>query len=254
MAASCGLVTGPGSRVAAVWTSRAADRSRSCSRSSAGAVTSSARRALMAWVRERMAVWWATRSDRIISTWPLPALGGRLPVRPARPWPPRPRPGIASALEASGLAVGPVDLQHRLVVGGEEAGQPGAVAAGAFHPPGDGRTEPPGPGQQLSVAGRGGRDLQGVQLAAELVGGVGDVDVQVGIDPDRQLGHGGVWDAGDGRLLSSTGQGWHARRPGGQHCEESGRQARIRSRSSGWRAVVAAARADRSISRHQAGG
>src|SRR5687768_1508682 len=32
------------------------------------------------------------------------------------------------------------------------------------------------------------------------------------------------------------GRGWHARRPGGQHCDRSGRQARIRSRSSGWRA------------------
>jgi hypothetical protein len=32
------------------------------------------------------------------------------------------------------------------------------------------------------------------------------------------------------------GGGWHARRPGGQHCEESGRQARIRSHPSGWRA------------------
>jgi hypothetical protein len=32
------------------------------------------------------------------------------------------------------------------------------------------------------------------------------------------------------------GGGWHARRPGGQHCEESGRQAHIRSRPSGWRA------------------
>jgi len=31
----------------------------------------------MAWVRERMAVWRATRSDRIISTWPVPALGRR---------------------------------------------------------------------------------------------------------------------------------------------------------------------------------
>ena len=32
------------------------------------------------------------------------------------------------------------------------------------------------------------------------------------------------------------GGGRHARRPGGQHCEESGRQAHIRSHPSGWRA------------------
>jgi len=29
----------------------------------------------MVWVRARMAVWRATRSERIISTWPVPALG-----------------------------------------------------------------------------------------------------------------------------------------------------------------------------------
>src|SRR6266536_909552 len=52
-----------------------AGRPRSCSRSSAGAVTSSACSALVAWVRARMAVARATRSERIISTWPVPALG-----------------------------------------------------------------------------------------------------------------------------------------------------------------------------------
>jgi hypothetical protein len=48
---------------------------RSCWRSSAGAVTSSALSALLVWVRARMAVERATRSERIISTWPVPALG-----------------------------------------------------------------------------------------------------------------------------------------------------------------------------------
>jgi hypothetical protein len=65
---------------------------------------------------------------------------------------------------------------------------------------------------------------------------MGDMDVQVGVDPDGELGRGGVCHAGDGRLLSFAGAGWHARRPGGQHCDRSGRQARIRSRPSGWRA------------------
>ena len=73
-----GLVIGPGSRAAAVWTSRVAVRPRSCSRSSAGAVTSSPLSVLMVWVRARMAVARATRRQRIISTWPSPALGTTL--------------------------------------------------------------------------------------------------------------------------------------------------------------------------------
>jgi len=43
---------------------------------------------------------------------------------------------------APGLTVGPVDLQHDLAVGGKEAGQGGAVGAGALHAPGDGLAEP----------------------------------------------------------------------------------------------------------------
>src|SRR5829696_525182 len=74
-AAATGVVTGPSSSPAVVWTSRTGDRSRSCSRSSAGAVTTSALSALMAWVRALIAVARATRSERIISTWPSPALG-----------------------------------------------------------------------------------------------------------------------------------------------------------------------------------
>src|SRR5829696_1481345 len=74
-AAATGVVTGPSSSPAVVWTSRTVDRSRSCSRSSAGAVTTSALSALMAWVRALIAVARATRSERIISTWPSPALG-----------------------------------------------------------------------------------------------------------------------------------------------------------------------------------
>src|SRR6266568_2299874 len=70
-----GQVIGPGSSSAAARTSQVTDRPRSCSRSSAGAVTSSAGSALMVWVRARIAVWRPTRSERIISTWPSPALG-----------------------------------------------------------------------------------------------------------------------------------------------------------------------------------
>jgi hypothetical protein len=100
-----------------------------------------------------------------------------------------------------------VDLHHLLVVGGQEAGQPSAVAAGALHAPGDGLAEGARPGQQLPVAGGGGRDRDAGHGAAELIGGVGDVDLGVGVDADGELRRGGVCDAGDGRLLSVTGRG-----------------------------------------------
>ena len=96
--------------------------------------------------------------------------------------------GVGLAVAAPGLAVGPVDLQDGLAVGGEEAGQGGAVGAGALHAPGDGLAEPARPGEQVVVAGGGGGDLDGVDAAAELVVGVGDVDVQVGVDPDGDPG------------------------------------------------------------------
>jgi hypothetical protein len=75
LAAAAGVVTGLGSSAAVVRTSRTVDRPRSCSRSSAGAVTTSALSALMAWVRAFIAVARATPSERIISTCPSPALG-----------------------------------------------------------------------------------------------------------------------------------------------------------------------------------
>jgi hypothetical protein len=107
---------------------------------------------------------------------------------------------------------------------------------GPVHAPDVDLAKPSRPGQQVLVASGSGWNLEGVHTAAELIGRVGDVDIKVGVNPDGDLGRSRVCHAGDGRLLSLAGRGWHARRPGGQHCEESGRQARIRSRSSGWRA------------------
>src|SRR4029450_9644238 len=65
--------------------------------------------------------------------------------------------------------------------------------------------ESPGPGQQIPVAGWGGGDAHGVQPAAEPILGMGDMDVAVGVDPDRFV------------------VGWMARagRVGGQHCDGS---------------------------------
>jgi hypothetical protein len=140
-----------------------------------------------------------------------------------------------------------------LVVGGQEAGEGSAVAAGALHPPDDRLTELVGPGQQLLIAGRGGRDLEGGQRAAELVVGVGDVQLQVGVDPDGELGRDRVWDAGDGCLLISgrVGDGTRAGR-----ADSTARSLGDRLVSGHLRPVgvpvAAAARADRSTPRHQA--
>jgi hypothetical protein len=131
--------------------------------------------------------------------------GGRLGVG---------RVGLAAA--AAGLAVAPVDLQDDLAVGGQEAGQGGAIGAGAFHPPDDGFAKPAGPGEQVLIAGGSGGNAAGVDAAAQLVVGVGDVQVEVGVDPDGdRLDGNGVCHAGDGRLLSLAGQGM-ARAPAGR--------------------------------------
>src|SRR4029453_14203653 len=123
--------------------------------------------------------------------------------------------GVGLALAAPGLTVGSVDLDHDLGVGGQEAGEGSPVAAGALHPPDDRLSQLVGPAQQLLVAGRGGGDLDGGHRAAELVVGVGDMEIQVGVDPDGELGRVGVWDAGHGCLGSLAGWGM-ARAPAGR--------------------------------------
>jgi hypothetical protein len=122
---------------------------------------------------------------------------------------------------AAGLPIGAVDLEDDLACCVQEASQRGAIGASAFHAPGLDLTEPVGPGEQVLVAAGGGGDPDGVDTTAELVVGVGDVEVQVGVDPDGDPPGCGLCDAGDGRLLSIAG-GWHARRPGRQHCDGSG--------------------------------
>jgi hypothetical protein len=84
---------------------------------------------------------------------------------------------------AAGGAVGPVDLDHDLAVGVQEAGQAGTVGAGAFHAPCLDLAESAGPGEQGLVAVRGGRDAGGGHAPAELIACVGDVDVEVGSTP-----------------------------------------------------------------------
>ncbi len=86
---------------------------------------------------------------------------------------------------AAGGAVRPVDLDHDLVVGVQKAGQAGAVGAGAFHAPRLDLAESAGPGEKGLIAVRGGWDAGGGHAPAELVVGMGDVDVEVRVDPDR---------------------------------------------------------------------
>jgi hypothetical protein len=64
--------------------------------------------------------------------------------------------GVGLGAVAAGGPLGPVQLHHLFVVGGQEPGQPGAVATGALD-----RPDPPtilsvGEPQQLLVAGWGG--------------------------------------------------------------------------------------------------
>jgi hypothetical protein len=135
MAAAGGLVIGPGTRAAAAATRVAAGRSRSCSRSSAGAVTTGALRALLAW---------GGPGSRSVGR---PAAPGSSPPARFRPWATVAWPAwtaraaglglgrVGLAAAAAGLAVGSVDLHHDLAACGQEAGQGGAGGAGAFHAP-----------------------------------------------------------------------------------------------------------------------
>ena len=93
------------------------------------------------------------------------------------------RPALADVTAA-------VDLGHLLALAGQVAGQAQAVMPGPFHRP-DGLPVPgsrPDPGQQLLVACRGGGHLQ---LGHGPAAGIADrrgMGVQVGVDPDDQVG------------------------------------------------------------------
>lgn len=83
---------------------------------------------------------------------------------------------------------------------------------------------------------------------------MGDMDVQVGVDPDGELGRGGVCHAGDGRLLSFAGrEGTRAGRADSTAMGLGDRLVLGHVRPVGV-PVVVAARADRSDSMHQADG
>jgi hypothetical protein len=96
----------------------------------------------------------ASRSDRIISTVPSPALAARSRCRPAPPGRPRGVQVVGLALASPGGTVRPVHLDTQLTVGAQPAREPGAVAAGGFHADAIHRPQPPRPAKQRSVAAR----------------------------------------------------------------------------------------------------
>ena len=97
---------------------------------------------------------------------------------------------------ASGPPVGPVDLHHGHALVQEHPGEPGAVAAGAFHPDRPELAVPAKPAQQLPVATAGSRELAVAEQPSLLVDDGSVVGATVGVDPADDntgaLGHPGV--------------------------------------------------------------
>jgi hypothetical protein len=203
----------------------AAGRSRSCSRSSAGAVTTSALRALLAW---------GGPGSRSVGR---PAAPRSSPPARFRPWGHGGLAGldraggslgigrVGLAAAAAGLAVGSVDLHTTWPPVARKRAR-AAPEEPVPSTPQRWLAEPAGPGEPVLIAGGGGGDAAGADAAAELVAGVGEVAVQVGVDP-TVIGWAAVAWAMLVMAASLSVVGWTAPtgRPGGQHCDGSGRQA-----------------------------
>jgi hypothetical protein len=129
------VAIGPGRSRAAVLASWVAGRSRSCSPNSAGAVTTSAPKALAGWVRALAAVALATRSQRTLSTRWSPPWGWPWPGRRGPPGPPprhRSDPTCRVGGEPAGRAGSP---PHQLALGGQKPNQPSALTPRRLHAP-----------------------------------------------------------------------------------------------------------------------
>ena len=90
--------------------------------------------------------------------------------------------GVALASPPAGLAVGPVDLHHLDVLGGQVTGQAGTVGAGALHADPLELAEVAHPAHQPPVAGRRRRKPGRSQDSADIVDDRRYVDVLVGVD------------------------------------------------------------------------
>ena len=89
--------------------------------------------------------------------------------------------GIGLAAPTPGLPVRPDDLGDLDALGGQVAGQPGAVTPGALHADFDQLTVAAHPGQRRRIACRGGRELPGPQHPAGLIGHAGHMHLGMGI-------------------------------------------------------------------------
>ena len=115
--------------------------------------------------------------------------------------------GVGLTLGPARLAVRAVHLHNGDALGAQVPGQPGAVGSGAFHPDPLELTVPAQPSQQLTVAGRIGRELPVTELASDLVKHRRMVALAVGVDAARDRaprrgGHAGH------RRTSSARTGW----------------------------------------------
>jgi hypothetical protein len=134
----------------------------------------------------------APLSARTISTRPSPLLG--TPAASPRGLSGQHRPrrplridGIALGAATQVTSFGPLDLHNRDARGLQVAGQPGAVAAGAFDPGAPHGPEPLGPGDQVAVALRGCRCLRLAQALAQVVEDYRHVEIQVSVHAQHHL-------------------------------------------------------------------
>jgi hypothetical protein len=92
---------------------------------------------------------------------------------------------VALGAVAAAGPLGPVDLGHPLTLGGQEAGQPGAVAAGPLQrPAAPSRRALGDQAEQPRITGLVGWDLQLRDQPAVAVQDRGGMMVAVGVDPD----------------------------------------------------------------------
>ena len=155
-------------------------------------------------MRDRLAENRATRSTRMAST--FPSLDLASPVA-WRPWGrPSGRLGITAvglAGETAKLAIGPVDFDHRHLVGQQVPGQPCPVTAGALDA--DELEGPEGlqPTQQPPVAGHRRGETLDAEQGPSFVEGGRHVDVEVRVDPSGDAPR----DSGHRHLFLSLGVG-----------------------------------------------
>src|SRR6266487_3543296 len=209
----------------------------SCWRTCSGAVTIRSRSWLPAWVRALTAPARATRSARTGLHQPVAALrhAGRLTVEGGQRGRHRVS-GIGFAALPTGLAVRPDHLDHLNAAGGQVAGQPGTVTAGALHPHLGQLAVCAHPGQRSLISGRISREGLGAQHPAHLIHRRSHMHVRVSV---HAPGNGQLLLCEPGHNLSfraipaQPGEGEQRRRPGRrtEHFQDTEGQAPTRSRT-----------------------